>query len=1110
MSIVGTVWTSRGPSPISTGSREDNGMVTAIAVHPGDSRIVYIGTAGGGIWKTGDGGVTWRPLFDREVSLGIGAPAGLALDPSDPDIIYAGTSGRRQVARQAQAGLFKSFDGGASWVLLGSGFPADNVGSATTFADEAINAIVVDPADSTVVYLASSTGVWRSVDAGLNWTRGTSSGGDARSLVLDPTSPTGARVLYAGVSGSGVIQSVDGGQTWSSVLTAATPAVAAALGAVAGTTMDHVMVDLAPPSSPPAAGGIQVLYVAIAGRNTAAPFLDPLGLFLSTDQGATWTQQAATGMTSASTTTFMGYCLALAVDPSSPGDGANDIVFLGTRDQARSTDAGASFTVLSGLHADTHAWGFSTPSGGSAPIVYCGTDGGIASSDDGGVTWVSRNAGRLQAGLLYNLDVRPDATASASAGAFQDNGLKLAGSGPTWSPGRGGDGWDIVYAGTDPSRLMASTNSGTAPQTRVLRSDDDGATWSDVTPFPNSGTEAQFFLTNLAADPSADDIFYAAGNVNVWQTQDSGGSWRAITPLASGFVTGTIAVAPTDGNAVAVASGSSVATQVLVSTDALGAAPTFTDITRNLPGRPVLRVAFDPNDATVVYAVLGGIAGFPGGHVFRTTLTSPSWTDISPALDVPFGALALDGDDTPTTLYVGTDLGVLRSVDRGATWTVLDDLRFPRASITDLVLGRGSSILRASTYGRGVFEFVRPDWPSIAINPQAGLDFGSTCDGPAYLEIDVFNVGASDLVITSVQRILGSTGFAALANPGTPVVVRPGEHISFTVSFTPTTPGVLEMGTIRIVSNDPAAPTVDLVATGTGGVPVLETAIADGGDFGAVCLGEFVDRDLVLNNHGRCTLLVEDISSSTTAFEVPGVASYPLAVAAGDSVAVPIRFRPTAGGPAAGMLQIDSTDTASPAFVDVSGTTPSGRLTITGTTDFGAVLLGSHVRQTLSICNTGDCDLRVTRVAFRPPCPCDERRRSPCGCGGCEGNDNHGTGTGYGGHGDHPDHDQQPYGAGYDDRKGHDRRCDQRCLNFRIVTNPFPATLHPGACLGVLLEYVPTCDSAACCELLIESDDPERERVTLLVTGHLRRTLRSALKCWAAQELHEILEAGNC
>jgi hypothetical protein len=200
----------------------------------------------------------------------------------------------------------------------------------------------------------------------------------------------------------------------------------------------------------------------------------------------------------------------------------------------------------------------------------------------------------------------------------------------------------------------------------------------------------------------------------------------------------------------------------------------------------------------------------------------------------------------------------------------------------------------------------------------------------------------------------------------------------------------------------------------------------------------------------------------------------------------------------------------------VSGNAPSGTLAVTGTVDFGGVELGQRAQQTLSICNIGQCDLHVTRVAFKPPCPCDCLRRRGCGChcghaGGC----GHG---GTGGHGHHHRHDEgDEYNNGednkddgYDKNHRHKARCDQCCLNFTIVTNPFPAALRPGACLGVLIQYIPTCDSAACCELVIESDDPQTPELTLFVTGHLRRTLRSALKCWAAEELHQILEAGNC
>ena len=1140
MSIVGTVWHPRGPSPIVAGNQRDNGRTNAIAVHPGNDRIAYAGAAGGGVWKTDDGGAHWRPLFDRQPSLGdgqislaIGEPAAVAIDPADPDIIYAGTGPRKIVSGSAVAvGLFKSTDGGASWVLLGSGYPADNTGNAATIfgtTPATINSIIVDPANSSVVYLAASTGAWRSTNGGLDWTLGTGSNiGDVRSLVLDRSSRRRARILYAGISGisrQGVFQSTDGGQSWTQILSNTTPAVAAALAAVPGATMGQVVLDLAPPASPPAAGGIQVIYVAIAGSTKAR---DPVGLFVSTDQGRTWSQQAASGM-SALGTTQTGFCMALAVDPASPGDGANDVLFLGCVGQGRSTDSGQNFTPIAGVHSDTHAWGFFTPPAPAPTIVYCVTDGGVWRSGDDGVSFKSRNEGGLQTTLIYNLDIKPDATASESAAAFQDNGSKLAGPSPSWRQGLGGDGFDIVYSGTTPTRLMASKNRPNKkgiPQSQVQLSDDDGATWSDVTPFASGGSDAGLFKPQLGADPSSADVFYATGIANLYQTQDAGTTWRILTPISArrSFSFGAaVAVAPADGNSVVVASGQPT---VLVSTNALGSAPAFTNITRNLPGRPVLRVAFDPNDATVIYAVLGGFAGTgPPGHVFRTTLTAAGWTDISPDLDAPFGALALDGRDTPTTIYVGTDVGgVLRSVDLGASWTVLDDLHFPRAPVTDLVIGRGSQVLQAATFGRGVFEFIRPDWPSIAVNPEAEFDFGTTCgDDIVYRTLEVFNVGTSaPLVVTSVQRLMGSTGFEVSQSPGTPLEIRPGEHVDFTVSFSATTPGATEKATIRIVSNDPDAPTVDLIAIGLGGTPALKTVIADHGAFGSVCVGEFADRDLVLNNSGQCPLHIRAIRSTSTAFQVPRVVSYPLTVAPGGFAAVPIRFRPPATGPAAAVLQIDSDDPASPATLDVSGHTPSGRLTITGTAYFGPVLLGDHARQTLSICNTGNCDLHVTRVAFRPPSPCDMARRSPCGCAGCTCRNGCGSGCGCAGHAHHHGtaHGGQDDGSG-DGKNGSDRGdgappaahgCagDQKCLNFRILTNPFPATGHPGSCLGVLLEYVPTCDSAACCELVIESDDPDLPQRTVLVTGCLRRTLWSALRCWAAQELHEILEAGNC
>src|SRR5262249_12578604 len=160
----------------------------------------------------------------------------------------------------------------------------------------------------------------------------------------------------------------------------------------------------------------------------------------------------------------------------------------------------------------------------------------------------------------------------------------------------------------------------------------------------------------------------------------------------------------------------------------------------------------DPNDPTVIYAVVAGFNGGPGniGHVFRTTISGTAWADISPAVDLPHSSIALDGAETPTAIYVGNDFGVLRSVDAGASWSILDDLHFPRVPVLDLVLRNG--ILRAGTYGRGVFSFVKPSGPAIAVSLEHGLAFGTVCQGPQYLTLKIFNVGAQDLVITSVQR----------------------------------------------------------------------------------------------------------------------------------------------------------------------------------------------------------------------------------------------------------------------------------------------------------------------------------------------------------------------
>jgi photosystem II stability/assembly factor-like uncharacterized protein len=1112
MGLDGTAWSPIGPSPISEGGTNDNGLVSSIAVNPNNSNIIYIGTVGGGVWRSQDGGNNWTPIFDRQLALGIGEPAAIAIDPNDSTTVFVGTSGR--FAPQPQAGLFKSVDGGGSWVALGSGYPSGNTGNATQFVSQFINVIIVDPADGNIVYLASSRGLFRSIDGGLNWSAGNNGLGDTRSMVLDTSTPAASRTLYAGISGRGVFRSTDGGQNWSQVLSGATAVVAAAIGA-APNGFSKVVVALAPPTKPvPNPGGVQVVYVSLEGTGSAP---DPVGIFLSTDRGATWVQQTATAMP---TRSQGGYSFHFAVDPGSPGDGINDIIYFGAVGQAKSVDSGNSFTGLAGLHADTHSWAFIPQPSPTPSVVFCGNDGGFDTSTDGGTTWTHLNSGGLQTGLFYNIDIKPDATGSVTVGALQDNEIETTKGSPGlgWKATQGGDGWDVAYDATAPNQVYASSGFWSpAPCTRVHRSTDDGLTFpTEITPW-GTVTDTGCYLARVTTDPTTGDIVYVSGSQNLWQSTDAGGTWRILSPFNG---TGNVDVAAVNGNNVVIGVGN----QVFVSTNAL--APTvglpsgvvFTNITRNLPSRNVARALFDPSDPTIIYAVLGGFNGFgagQSGHVFRTTVGTSTWTDISPTLNIPFNALALDGSTTPSTIYAGTDFGVLRSVDGGSSWSILDDIHFPRVPVLDLIYRSG--ILRAGTYGRGVFAFLKPLGPSLAVNLDHGLAFGTVCTGPKYLKLEIFNVGSQDLVINSVQRLVGSTGFSVLATPATPLVVEPGEEIIFTVAYTPTVLGVAETATIRIISNDPAAPFVDLSATGTEGTATLGTAIADSGNlrnacvgsfseeeltinnsgtcpltvfnitsssaeflapqlslpllvgpgestdvwirfqpasfgfktaiitlfsndptgpqtlnvfatappprlalfmadsgnFENCCVGSFKDEPLTLTNSGKCALTVFDITSSSAEFVVPAVLSYPVTIEPGGSLQVPIRFQPSSFGPKAATITVISDDPASPNTIAVSGNAPSGKIAITGYAYFGGIKCCHRAFRTISVCNVGDCDLHVTKVAFK-----------------------------------------------------HENR------HWHLVHNPFPATLHRGSCLNVVIRYKATQRDPHPCNLLIISDDP--------------------------------------
>jgi Abnormal spindle-like microcephaly-assoc'd, ASPM-SPD-2-Hydin len=300
--------------------------------------------------------------------------------------------------------------------------------------------------------------------------------------------------------------------------------------------------------------------------------------------------------------------------------------------------------------------------------------------------------------------------------------------------------------------------------------------------------------------------------------------------------------------------------------------------------------------------------------------------------------------------------------------------------------------------------------------------FGEYCVGSFKDEmLTINNSGTGQLLISSITS--STVDFEAPSVLSYPIKLEVGDSIDVAIRFAPKSFGA-KAATIRIDSNDPASPHyVDV--SGTAPRPRLSLVIANRGGFGKVCVGHFADEPLALNNSGHCPVTVSGIASSSGAFEVPEVLAFPLLIGPGDSLDLPIRFAPTAVGAAAGTITVTSSDPDSPHTVRVNGTAPAGRLVVTGSLCFGGVKACCRAERTISICNMGECGLHVSSVAFK--------RKNP---------------------------------------------------HWKLINNPFPSTLPPGACLGLVIRYKATEKCPVACELVITSDDPTTPVKTLDVMAY--------------------------
>jgi uncharacterized protein (TIGR03437 family) len=669
-------WTLIGPRPTGGGTSSiTSGRINAIAIDPRDNNVVYIGAAEGGVWKTTDGGQNWTPLTDDQPSLANGA---IAIDPLQPDTVYVGT-GEENFAGDSYygIGILKSTDGGRTWTNTVGPFLRDKIG-----------AIAIEPGNSKVLLCTSTSGVWRSADAGATWIN-VLTGAAGTSVVFDPTNGNSVYAALGSIGGStrnGVYHSTNGGLSWSTVTQS---------GSLGLPTTNVGRIEIAMAPSNPA-----TIYVQIQDAGTN--FGNLLGIYKTTDGGTTWNQLSIPNVTIWGPQLW--YDNTIRVHPSNP-----DIVWSGALNIYRSLDGGKTWATLpsigpngQGTHVDYHYLAF-TPDGSK---LYIGNDGGIFSTPNistSSVNWTSLNTTLAITQFYPGVSIHPS-NAQIGLGGTQDNSTERYTGTQIWQSVACGDGGFTAIDPAFPSLAYSACQDISIARTGDLST----SVWVSAT-YGIDQTDLTQFISPFVIDAANPQTLYF-GTYRLWQSRDSAGRWNAVSPDLTGGKKGSlksIAIAPSNRNIVYVGTSNS---KVQATFDMQnGAQSTWSDRSAGLPSRVITHVAVDPVDPGLVYVTF---SGFPTGtdtqgHVFRSSDSGATWADISGNMpSIPVNDLAID-PDLPQTLYIGTDAGVMVTTDGGATWSTLGK-GLPRVVVNSLVLHRRSRVLRAATHGRSVWDILVP------------------------------------------------------------------------------------------------------------------------------------------------------------------------------------------------------------------------------------------------------------------------------------------------------------------------------------------------------------------------------------------------------------------
>ncbi len=678
-------WTIQGPTSYvgnETGQPSGMGRINAIAFHPSDANTIFVGSPSGGFWKTTNHGASWTDLSANMPTLGVSS---ILIDPgfTSNNTIYLG-SGDRDSGDAPGMGVFKSTDGGATWIQMNSGM-----------GDATVGAMVMHPTNSDIIIAATSTGIYKTTNGGTSWNLKAS--GNFKDIKFKPDDPTTVYAVKI-LTPSEFYRSTDTGDNWTKI-TSGIPTTEIGSRMVIGVS---------------AANPAVVYLVQIkSSDNTFA------GLLRSTDSGTSFSVRTTTpnifdyqcdGSQLASQAT---YDLCITVDPTD-----EDIVYVGSINNWKWNDNTSTWTIVShwvgsshgvtcaaSVHADQHCYEWNNGK------LYVGNDGGIYYTGDGGSTWpeITNNLAITQ---IYKIG-QSATDADYTLFGCQDNGSSATTDGSTFTTVRGGDGAECLIDYSNTNYCYVSTGGG-----KIYRST-TGLTGSYGTLIASKnnngiGDESATFQSPYMLHKTNASIMFA-GYENVYRTLSDVTTGTVTWEAISTGETSTCRVleqSPANVDILyAVRSGSLKRTD-----NANAAAGSVIWYACDLPGgiTPV-DIKADPNDEDNVFAV----AGY---KVYKSTDRGAIWTDISGSLPNLFiNCLVLD-KNANEGIYVGNQTGVWYKNADMPDWVEFGT-GLPTVDIRELEIyyddaTASNSRIKAATYGRGLWE---SDLAEISIINPANL-----------------------------------------------------------------------------------------------------------------------------------------------------------------------------------------------------------------------------------------------------------------------------------------------------------------------------------------------------------------------------------------------------